>query len=404
MAEFLYKGVDKKGKPTEGKLDAPSEGDVRMLLRNMGIRPTRITKPSMINSDIGSLLGGGGTIKLDVLIQFTRQLQVMIGSGVPLVQSLTILGEQQDDKTLQQALKVIEEKVSSGTFFWEAIMGFPKIFPKLYISLVKAGEASGALDSMLKRVTRYLEDNARLVKMMKGASIYPIMIFGVGTLVIGIMLVFVIPKFEEMLQGNGTEMPLPTKIVMGASHFMIDNIFYIVGALTASGFIFMRYVKSAEGRGFIDRMSFRLPLFGPLVQKAGVARFTRTLQTLLASGVNLLDAIDICKMTIDNVVLEEAVNKIRTEVETGKPLAATIAKLGVFPKMAVQMIGVGESTGSLDKMLEKVADFYEAEVESAVGNMTKMIEPLILLFLGVIVGGMMIAMYLPMFKMGEGAG
>ena len=218
------------------------------------------------------------------------------------------------------------------------------------------------------------------------------------------LLIFVIPKFEELLTGSGQALPAPTKFVIDASHGLVNNIGWIVGGLTVGGFLFLQFVRTEQGRGVIDRIAFRLPFFGGRVQKGGIARFSRTLQTLLASGVNLVDAIDICRATIGNVVMEDSVKSIRTEIETGKTLGAVIDKLPVFPKMAVQMISVGESTGNLDKMLEKVADYYEAEVEVMVSGISKMIEPLILVFLGGAVGGMLIAMYLPIFKLAGGAG
>jgi type IV pilus assembly protein PilC len=404
MAEFQYQGVDKAGKKVEGKLQAPSDGELRMMLRGMGVRPTRISKVGALNQDLGSLLGKTGSVSTETLVTFTRQLQVLIGSGVPLVQALDLLTQQTVDRTLKSAIGAIKEKISGGTYFWEAISGYPKIFPKLYVALMRAGEASGSLDQMLKRLTRYLEDADRLKKLLKSAMMYPIIVICIGVGVVALMLVFVIPKFEELLTSAGQALPAPTQFVIDLSHFMVNNIIYIIGTLGIVGYLGSRYFKSDEGRALTDRMLFRAPLFGELMRKSGVARFSRTMQTLLASGVNLIDAIDICKATIDNTVLEEAVAKVRAEVEAGKTLGVVISKLDVFPPMSIQMITVGESTGALDKMLEKVADFYEEEVETLVGGMTKLIEPLVLVFLGGAVGGLMIAMYLPIFKMAGGAG
>ncbi|MGZ3696833.1 MAG: type II secretion system F family protein [Bdellovibrionota bacterium] len=405
MPEFQYQGVDKAGKKVSGKLEANGEGDVRMLLRSQGVRPTRISKGGALNTDIGMLLSGGvHTLKLEQLVTFTRQLQVLISSGVPIVQGLEILGEQAPDKSLKMIILSLREKVSGGMFFWEAIASFPKAFPKIFVALVRAGEASGSLDQMLKRLSRYLEDADRLRKLLKGAMMYPIIVTSIGIGVVALMMIFVIPKFEEMLKGSGQELPGPTQFVIDVSHFMAGNALYILISTVAFVYLTMRFAKSPSGKAIIDRTLFKAPFFGNIVQKAGVARFSRTMQTLLTSGVNLIDAIDICKATINNVVLEEAVATIRAEVESGKTLGSVVGRLNVFPKMAVQMMSVGESTGNLDKMLEKVADFFEEEVEALVSGMTKLIEPFILVFLGGTVGGLMIAMYLPIFKLAGSAG
>lgn len=405
MPEFQYQGVGKDGKKVSGKLEAQNEGDLRMMLRGQGIRPTSITKPGVLNQDLGAMFRGKiRSVPIEQLVTFTRQLQVLIGSGVPLIQGMEILTDPTSGghAGLISILTVIKEKVSQGSYFWEALSGYPLIFPKLYVALIRAGEASGSLDQMLKRLSRYLEDSDRLRKMIKGAMMYPIIVVSIGISVLSLMMIFVIPKFEDMLKSGGQELPGPTQFVVDLSHFMIENLHYILAATGVSLYIGIRYFKSDEGKAFLDRIMFRMPLFGPLMQKSGVARFSRTMQTLLASGVNLIDAIDICKATIDNSVLEDAVGRIRAEVEGGKTLGLVVSKLGVFPKMAIQMIVVGESTGNLDKMLEKVADFYEMEVEAMVSGMTKLIEPIVLVFLGGSVGGIMIAMYLPIFKLAGG--
>jgi type IV pilus assembly protein PilC len=411
VADFSYQGVDRTGKKVSGTVSAGSEGDVRMVLRGKGVRPTRISRsgPSGTGSkpavNLGLSLFGGGTPSLttDALLIFTRQLYVLITSGVPLVQALETLLEQTVNPNLKTILTNVRAKVSAGAYFWESLSAYPRGFSKLYVSLVRAGEASGTLDMMLKRLTRYIEDAARIQRLLKSAMIYPMMVVLVGILVIVGMMMFVIPKFEAMLKSSGQTLPTATQMVIDASHFLVTNWIPLVGVTGAGGFMLVRFVQSSEGRAVVDRLLFRVPIFGPLMQIAGVARFSRTMQTLLASGVSLLDAIEVCKQTVDNAVLEEAVGKIRAEVETGKTLGAVVDRMGVFPKMAVHMIGVGEATGNLDQMLEKVADFYEAEVETLVNGMTKMIEPIILVVLGGSVGGLLIAMYLPIFQMAGGA-
>ncbi len=404
MAEFQYQGVDKSGNKVSGVLDVSTEGDLRVQLRALGIRPTKISKKIEAVSSVATVLKVNAlSVPSEALVTFTRQLQVLIGSGVPLVQGLEILSEQVSSASLRTIVLSVKDKISQGAYLWESLSAYPNVFPKLYIALIRAGEASGAMDQMLKRISRYLEDSERIRKMVKSAMMYPIIVISIGVIVVSLMLVFVIPKFEEMLKNGGQELPVPTQIVITASHFLQENILTILGVGAGLFYVIRRYLKSEEGKAFIDRMTFGLPLFGGLVQKSGIARFSRTMQTLLASGVNLIDAIDICKATIDNVVLEEAVAKIRSEVEGGKTLGAVISKLDVFPRMAVQMISVGETTGNMDKMLEKVADFFEGEVETMVGGMSKLIEPFVLVFLGGTVGGMMIAMYLPIFKLAGGA-
>ena len=400
MPQFQFKGVDKAGKQVTGKIEMMNEGEVRMNLRSQGIRPVQITKSGALQTDIRALVGGGlRNVPSEVLVSFTRQLQVLIGAGIPLVQGLELLIDQTQDRTLKGVLNNMKERISQGSFLWEALSAYPSIFPKLYVSLVRAGEVSGSMEVMLGRLATYLEESEKLKKLIQSTMIYPVIVILIGGIVITVLMVFVIPKFEDMLVSGGQSLPLPTKIVIDVSHFFVNNILYIVGLVVVSAYITIRYVRSVEGRGFIQRLLFRFPIFGPIMQKSGVARFARTMQTLLSSGLNLIDAIDVCKATIDNSVLEEAVGKIRSEIESGKTLGGTISRLSVFPKMAVQMISVGEATGNLDKMLDKVAGFYEEEVKILVTGMTKIIEPLVLLFLGGIVGGLMIAMYMPIFKL-----
>jgi len=413
MADFEYQGVDRSGKRVSGMLSANSDGELRMMLRSQGVRPTRIVRKNSAGGStsvtlsrvMGPSTSRGVALNLKQRILLTRQLQVMISSGIPLVQGLEILSDQSADPTIRRMLGELRDKVSQGSFFWEALGAYPRTFSKIYVALVRAGESSGSLDIVLKRLTRYLEDSERIRKMIVGALTYPAVVSVVGVGVLALMLVFVIPKFEEMLTANKTELPLPTQLVIGASHFVTDNFLPLTGFLALAGFAAFRFFQTHEGKAVLDRTLFTLPIFGALIQKGAVASFTRTMQTLIVAGVNLIDAVDIARTTVDNVVIAEAVSKIRGEVETGKPLSSVVMGISVFPKMAAQMISVGEATGNLDKMLEKVADFYEAEVESAVATAGKLIEPVILVVLGGLVAGMLVAMYLPMFKLaGSGGG
>lgn len=400
MAEYQYEGVDKQGQRVKGKVTAGTEGELRVILRQQGVRPIRIQESTLTQKDIGSFFKSDQLTQDEVLL-FTRQMQVLIGSGIPLTQALDILADQGGSKAFKGVCTSLKQKVSEGSFFWEALSNYPKAFPKLYLALVRAGESSGAIDQVLRRLTNYLEDADRLRKLLKSAMMYPAIVISVGIAVIIGMMTFVIPKFEELLKSNGQALPAPTQFVINTSHFIRDNMLILAGGFALTGFVLMKFFQSPEGRILRDRMFFKMPIFGPIMQKGGTARFTRTLSTLLNSGVNLMDAIDICKQTIDNAVLEDAVATVRPEIEQGKSLASVFGAIEVFPKMAVQMMAVGENTGQLDRMLEKVADFYEAEVEILVGGLTKLIEPLILVFLGGTVGGLMIAMYLPIFKMGD---
>ena len=404
MTQFNYQGVDRAGKKVNGVIDASGEGELRMQLRTQGIRPTKIAQAGVLNTDLGALIKGSKLgMSLQQLLSFTRQLQVLLGAGIPVVQGLEILEEQAIEKRVRQLIGQLREKVSGGNFLWEAMSLYPKAFPRMYIALVRAGESSGSIDQMLARLGRYLENIDKLRKMVKSAMTYPAIVISIGIGVITVMLVFVIPSFEGMLAGTGQALPGPTLFVIGMSHFVVKNILYLLGGGATLAFLVVRYIQTREGKAVLDRLLFKMPLFGSLAQRAGTARFTRTLATLLAAGVNLIEAIDVCRATIDNAVLEDAVAKIRGEVEAGKTLGSTLTRLKIFPKMAVQMITVGEATGALDKMLEKVADFYEEEVEAFVATLGRLIEPIMLVVLGGMVAGLMIAMYLPIFQSAGGA-
>ncbi len=401
MPQFSYVAVNKIGERIKGVVDAPNEAEVRVVLRAQALRPVRIFKAGALNFDLAAI-GGSSVSDQDVLL-FTRQLSILISSGIPLVQGLDIIAGQITAAGMKRIVLSIKEKISGGAFLWESMKPYSDAFPDIYISMVRAGEAAGALDLILKRLIKYMDDAYKLKKMVKGAMIYPIAITVVGIAVLIIMMVFVIPKFEDLLRGAGQELPAPTQLVIDMSHFFQRNILYIIGGMAGAVWGAGAYYKSEEGRSFCDYYSLKLPMFGPMLLKVAVARFSRTMQTLLSSGINLLDALDICKDAIGNKTLAETLGKMRTEVETGKTMAAIMAKMPIFPSMVVQMITVGENTGNLDKMLDRIAEFYEEEVEALIGNLTKLIEPFVLVFLGGMVGGLMIAMYLPIFKMAGGA-
>lgn len=408
MAEFFYVAADRSGKKIEGKAEAANEGELRMTLRGQGLRPISITKPGLAQADLGSmvrgLLGTSGTVKTDRLMNFIRQLQVMINSGVPLVQAIELFYEQESDPTLKGILAASKEKINSGSFLWEAFAGYPKVFERVFVALIRAGESSGTLDIMLKRVGRYMENSYRLQKLIKKSMTYPITVMSIAAGVVTLMLVVVIPKFEEMITSSGGTLPLPTQWVISMSHFLLNNFLVIVIILFAIFFVTKTYIQSREGRIVFQRTMLRMPLAGDLIIKSGVARFARTMSTLLSSGVPMVDSLEICRTAASHVAFEDAAQEMKKEVELGSSFATSMLRQRLFPKMATQMAAVGENTGNMDKMLEKVADFYEEEVENTIEGMMKMIEPIMLVVLGGIVGGLMIAMYLPIFQMAGNTG
>jgi type IV pilus assembly protein PilC len=403
MPQYNYVAVNRSGEKIKGTMVAPNEAEVRVALRSQQLRPLKILQPNLFEFDLAKILELGGSTTPADLGLFTKQLSILITSGIPLIQGIEIIEGQLQNPAMKRVLGSLREKISSGAFLWETMKSYPKTFPDLYVSMVRAGEASGALDTILKRLIKYLDDAEKLKKLVKGAMIYPIAIVLVGFAVIMVMLTYVIPKFEALLSSNGQELPEVTQFVINASHFAQKNFITIIGGAVLTGYLFKRYISTKEGRAVFDHYVLKVPLFGPIILKVSVARFSRTLQTLLSSGINLLDAIDICKEGVGNESIANQLDKIKKEVEQGKTLSATMSKSPVFPSMVIQMITVGESTGNLDKMLERIADFYEEEVQNLVGNLTKLIEPFVLVFLGGIVGGIMIAMYLPIFKMAGGA-
>ena len=403
MPEYHYVAADRSGKKIQGKLIATSEGELRMALRGQGLRPVKITRPSMSQVDIGAFIaeftGTSDRIPSEILMNFIKQLHVMINSGVPLIQALELFHDQETNPMMKKILSSSKEKIKSGTFLWEAFSAYPAVFEKVVVSLVRAGENSGTLDIMLQRCGKYLEVAHKTKKMIQSAMMYPLIVTLLAFAIVTGMLVFVIPKFEEMITAGGGQMPFVTQVVLDLSHFVTGNIFLLLGITLISGYVGTLYVKSAEGRVVMQRSMLRLPLFGELIQKSGVARFSRTMSTLLSSGVPLVDALDICKSAADHVAFEDALTEMKKEIELGATITSTMMKQPLFPKMATQMVSVGENTGSLDRMLEKVADFYEEEVQNVVQSMMKLIEPIMLIVLGGLVGGLLIAMYLPIFQM-----
>jgi type IV pilus assembly protein PilC len=338
------------------------------------------------------------------LVVFTRQFATMIDAGLPLVQCLDILGRQQDNVTFKKILLQVKESVESGSTFADALKKHPKAFDELYVNLVAAGEVGGILDTILNRLAAYIEKALKLKKKVKSAMTYPATIVGIAFVVIAVILLFVIPAFEKMFADFGSALPMPTQVVINLSKFIQRYILLIIGAVFGVIVGFKKIYATKQGREKIDDVALKLPIMGILIRKVAVAKFTRTLGTMISSGVPILDGLDIVAKTAGNKTVEKAIYRVRQSISEGKTIAEPLEKSGVFPPMVCQMIAVGEQSGAIDTMLNKIADFYDDEVDDAVSNLTAMMEPLLMLFLGTTVGGLVIAMYLPIFKLAGAVG
>jgi type IV pilus assembly protein PilC len=386
----------------KGELVAKSRDEVISLLRKQSILVTSVQQ-KMGEISI-SLPGFGGKVKEKDIVIFTRQLATMIDAGLPLVQCLEILSNQTDNKVFAKSISEIRSDVESGSTYADALRKHPKVFDDLYVNMVAAGEAGGILDTILNRLAKHIEKAMKLKKQIKGAMIYPTTIVSVAVIVISVLMVWVIPIFSSMFTDMGGTLPLPTQIVMNASNFMKENIIYMVMGGVIFGFLFRAYYRTQKGQRVIDKIALKLPVLGDLIRKAAVAKFTRTLGTLISSGVPILEGLVIVSKTAGNKVIEEALMFARQSISEGKTIADPIGKAKVFPPMVVQMIAVGETTGALDAMLSKIADFYDDEVDSAVTALTALLEPMLMIFLGVTIGFIVVAMYMPIFQMGSVVG
>jgi type IV pilus assembly protein PilC len=394
---YQWKGKNPRGRTVKGEMEAENSEQVRQSLVRRKIVPGRIKKkPKDLFENVSFLQPG---VKESDVIIFARQFSTMIDAGLPLLQCLEILHTQQENPTFKKHLKKIKESVESGETFADALKKFPKDFNELFVNMVAAGEAGGILDVILGRLSSYMEKMAKLKKQVKGAMTYPIITIIVAIIVVGIILVFVIPVFEEMFASMESALPAPTLMVVALSDFVVANVLWILIGFAAAGFIVRRVYKTRKGRIFMDDMFLRLPVVGMLIRKVAVAKFTRTTSTMISSGVSILDALDIVGKTSGNKIVEFAIRDVKSGIAEGRSMADPLLESGVFPSMVCSMISVGESTGALDTMMEKIADFYDDEVDQAVKNLTDMIEPFMLVFLGVVVGGLVIAMYLPIFTM-----
>ncbi|BCS53937.1 type II secretion system F family protein [Geobacter sp. SVR] len=404
MPKYNWEARTRTGGAQKGVMEAASGEIVEAQLRRFGFSSITVTETARGLQFKRLSFSRGGKVETKELVVFTRQFATMIDSGLPLVQCLEILSSQQENKTFKDILVKVKESVESGSTFAEALAKHPKAFDELFVNLVAAGEIGGILDTILQRLAAYIEKAQKLKKQIKGAMVYPITIMSIAVIVVGVILVFVIPTFAKMFAEFGGELPAPTKFVIGLSSFLSKYIIVIVAVLYGLAFMIKKYYSTAIGRKNIDRLALKTPIAGPLIRKVSVAKFTRTLGTMVSSGVPIMDGLEIVAKTAGNKVVEEAIYGVRSAISEGKTMAEPLAACGVFPPMVVQMISVGEATGAMDAMLNKIADFYDDEVDDAVSAMTSMMEPLLMVFLGTTVGGLVIAMYLPIFKLAGAVG
>ncbi len=395
MPLFEYTARNLKGDLVKDQVDLPTKDDVvahlrknRLVLVQVRQAPRSVSGPRL-----------GGRVKTRDVVVFTRQFATMINAGLPLVQALDILAQQTENKTLSGVTRQVVYDVESGQTLADALRKHPKAFSDLYVNMVAAGEAGGILDTILQRLAQFLEKNDAIIRKVKGAMVYPAVIMTVAVVAVAVLLIFVIPTFQNMFASVNLDLPLPTRIVIGMSNILKGYWWAIIGVVGISVFAITRYYKTTAGRLQIDAFLLRFPVLGDLLRKSAVSRFTRTLGTLISSGVSILDGLEITARTAGNMVIHNAVMESRQSIASGDTISAPLQRSKVFPPMVISMIAVGEQTGGLDEMLSKIADFYDEEVDAAVGTLLSLMEPIMIVVLGVIVGGMVVAMYLPIFDM-----
>ncbi|SDN96091.1 type IV pilus assembly protein PilC [Desulfonauticus submarinus] len=398
MPIFIYKAKNRAGKKVKGDVDAPTIELAKSMLKNRGFSDIKI-KPKPKDIFEGTFLEGSVTPR-DMVI-FSRQFATLINAGVPILQALQVMCDQTQNGKLRRKLYQVKNDVEAGSSLYAALSKHKDIFDDLYLNMVQAGEAGGVLDVVLLRLAEYMEKAAKLKAKVKSAMMYPAVVVSVAVIVVIIILLYVIPTFEKMFADFGGALPLPTQIVINLSRFVKSNFLYMVGGVIIAGIIYKLIYKTEKGRLFFDQLFLNLPVMGDILRKVAVAKFSRTLSTMMASGVPILEALEIVAKTSGNKVIEQGVLKARSSISEGNTIAEPLDETGVFPSMVIHMISVGESTGSLDTMLEKIADFYDDEVDVAVDTLTSLLEPIMIVFLGVVVGGLVVSMYLPIFKIGE---
>jgi type IV pilus assembly protein PilC len=392
MATFTYTARSFTGDLKTATLEAPTRDDVIVQLRRQRLSLVKIDEAAVKKPSRGH-------IKIRDIVIFTRQFSTMINAGLPLVQALTILADQSQNKALVDVTRKVVFDVESGHTVADAMVKHPQAFSPLYVNMIAAGEAGGILDTILMRLATFMEKNDALIRKVKGAMIYPSIILGAAGVAITILLIFVIPVFENLFTSAGLALPVPTRVVMAMSRFLKGYWYVVIAAALCVWFAYKRYTSTPDGRLKVDRLLLNVPILGDVLRKSAVSRFTRTLGTLVSSGVSILDGLEITAKTAGNRVVQDAIMESRASIAGGDTIAQPLKKSGVFPPMVISMISVGEQTGGLDEMLSKIADFYDDEVDAAVSNLLSLLEPVMMVFLGAVVGGMVVAMYLPIFDM-----
>ena len=405
MPKFVYSGRAANGDAASGEISADNMAQATAALRHQQIIATSISPKKSLIARINEIEipGMGRGIKTKELVIFTRQFSVMIDAGLPLVQCLDILATQHENPVFQKVLFDVKSAVEGGSTFADALGKHPKVFDALFVNLVAAGEVGGILDTILNRLSAFMEKSEKIKGKVKAAMSYPIAVIGIAIVIVSGLLVFIVPVFDEMFKGFGQSLPAPTQFIVTLSNILMYSWYYVIAAAVILFITFKQVNKRPRGRFFIDKMVLKIPAFGDLIRKTAVARFSRTLGTMMSSGVPILESLELVAKTAGNAVIEDAIMKARASLSEGKTLAEPLEETGVFPGMVTQMISVGEQTGAMDTMLSKIADFYEDEVDVAVDTMTSLIEPLLMVFLGVVVGGLVIALYLPIFSIAGAA-
>ena len=399
MPNYRYTAKDKTGKEATGLEEAPDERALINLLRKkelivISVKPEKKKEKTKVN-----LLRMGGKIKLTELVLFSRQLATMIDSGIPLVQGLEILSEQIEDAGFKVIIADVKKQVSTGSTFHEALAKHPKAFTPLFVNMIKAGESSGSLDDIMERLASYLEKTDSLLRKVKSALTYPIVVSVMAIVITLVLMIKVVPVFESIFSDFGGKLPLPTQILINISHFLVRYFFLWAGGFTAGVILLVRFMKTEKGMLMFDGFKLNMPVFGVIFRKVAVSKFSRTLSTLVKSGVPILSALEIVGKTAGNKIIENAVDKVRTSIREGENITTPLTESKVFPPLVTRMIAVGEQTGELEKMLTKIADFYDDQVDATVSGITSLIEPLVIAFLGIVIGSIVICMFLPIFKL-----
>ncbi|OPY15589.1 MAG: Type II secretion system protein F [Syntrophus sp. PtaB.Bin075] len=402
MPEFLWEATTRRGEVKKGEMKVSDEAALRTLLRRQGLKSITIRKKPKDLLEYLPFLKQ--KVKEKQIVVFARIFSTMINSGLPLIQCLDLLAQQETNKTFAKAITAIKEDIEGGSSLTDALKKYPEIFDELFVNLIAAGESGGILDVILGRLSTYMEKAMKLKRKVKGALTYPISVLVISIGVVTLLLLKVIPVFQKLFADMGGALPAPTQFLVNASAFMQNYFVYMVAGVIAAFFAFKQFYRTEKGTVLVDSMLLKMPVFGPLLKKVAVAKFTRTLSTMMSSGVPILDGLAIVSKTSGNRIVEEALMNTRRSISEGKTIAEPLEASGLFPPMVVQMIAVGEHTGALDAMLAKIADFYDDEVDAAVSAMTALLEPFMMVFLGGVVGGMIIAMYLPIFQMASVVG